>query len=374
MGDDNRVRDTLVYCGAQRTGRWSGRRVQPQNLFRSHTSNDELIRASFEALYARNWDVLEIIYGDLMSAFASLTRSVLIPSPGFDMFVADFSSVETGFLFWISDDVDALADIRAGRDIYKVMASTVFGKKYEDVTKDERQFGKKLILGLGYGMGADTFIENCIAEGTEFDPEFIRHSVKLYREIHKPVVRLWRKVDRAFKKCISTGQLVTLANGRLTFRNEGDKVTLELPSGRRLYYWNARLVATKKKFKKTKKVTDENGKIRTVGDGYETKIVNTIKIKGVGQSGNFVWKETYGSKCTENLVQAGCRDLMAFSMLNVDADGYFILWTAHDEIISERPKGEGNLARYCGKMSTSPKWYDGPLSVDGAVLERYKKV
>ncbi len=374
MGDDNRVRDTLVYCGAQRTGRWSGRRVQPQNLFRSHTSGDSLIRASFDALYAKRWDVLEIIYGDLMSAFASLTRSVLIPSPGFDMFVADFSSVETCFLFWIADDVDAVNDILAGRDVYKTMASTVFGKRYEDVDKSERQFGKKLILGLGYGMGPDTFIENCIAEGTDLDPEFIRNAVRLYREIHKPVVVLWRKLDRAFKKCLSTGQSVSVADGRLTLRSEGDKITLELPSGRRLYYWGARLVPRKKKFRKTKKVRDEKtGKLRTVADGFETKIVEVVKVKGVGPAGNFIWKETYGSKIVENLVQAGCRDLMSFSMLNVDAEGYSLLWTSHDEIISERPKGEGSLSSYCDIMSTPPKWYNGPINADGFRGDRYKK-
>lgn len=370
---DNRIRDTLIYHGAH-TGRWTGRRVQTQNLFRSETKDDALIEYSFEVIRRRDWSTLSLIYGNEMSAFASLTRSVFIATPGFELFVADYSSVETCFLFWLTDDLEPLAEIKAGRDIYRVQAAQVFGIDYDEVNENQRQFGKKLILGLGYGMGDDTFLDECIDAGINLDPEFIRWSHLKYREIHSAVVQFWKHVERTFKQTLEDGQSRELK--RLVFSRRGRRMRITLPSGRRLNYHETKIRLTKKRFKIKEKIYNEDTEqVETVVVGEEWREVEQIEHSGVDtKTGKWIRQTTYGAKLVENIVQGGCRDLMSYAMPLIWSEGYRILWTSHDEVISEREIGKGNLDRYCDIMSQIPKWAEGcPIRSDGYTARRYKK-
>src|SRR5690606_1242493 len=75
------------------------------------------------------------------------------------LYVADYTAIEARVVFWLADCMPALAVFRAGKDIYRDMASAIYKMAYEAILKDSehRRMGKQAILGLGYQMGAPKF-------------------------------------------------------------------------------------------------------------------------------------------------------------------------------------------------------------------------
>lgn len=153
LSADGRRRGCLQYGGAKRTLRWAGRGFQPQNLARGHFSGDELDQGIDMLLKGRaHW-----LY-DVSKLTASTVRGCIIPTAGNKLVVADYSNVEGRGLAWLAGEESALATFRAGTDIYKVLASSMFKVPYDEVTKDQRQIAKAAILGLGYGGGVAAFL------------------------------------------------------------------------------------------------------------------------------------------------------------------------------------------------------------------------
>lgn len=153
LSADGRRRGCLQYGGAKRTLRWAGKGFQPQNLARGHFSGDELDHGIEMLLKGRaHW-----LY-DVSKLTASTVRGCIIPTAGNKLVVADYSNVEGRGLAWLAGEEAALATFRAGTDIYKVLASSMFKVPYDEVTKDQRQIAKAAILGLGYGGGVAAFL------------------------------------------------------------------------------------------------------------------------------------------------------------------------------------------------------------------------
>lgn len=153
LSRDGRRRGCIQYGGASRTLRWAGKGFQPQNLARGYFSGEELNTGIDMLLKGRaHW-----LY-DVSKLTASTVRGCIVPTPGNKLVVADYSNVEGRGLAWLAGEGSALATFRAGTDIYKVLASTMFKVGYDDVTKDQRQIAKAAILGLGYGGGVNAFL------------------------------------------------------------------------------------------------------------------------------------------------------------------------------------------------------------------------
>ena len=153
LSADGRRRGCLQYGGAKRTLRWAGKSFQPQNLARGHFSGDELDQGIDMLLKGRaHW-----LY-DVSKLTASTVRGCIIPTAGNKLVVADYSNVEGRGLAWLAGEESALTTFRAGTDIYKVLASSMFKVRYDEVTKDQRQIAKAAILGLGYGGGVAAFL------------------------------------------------------------------------------------------------------------------------------------------------------------------------------------------------------------------------
>ena len=153
LSGDGRRRGCTQYGGAKRTLRWAGRGFQPQNLARGYFSGEELETGIKMLLKGRaHWCY------DVSKLTASTVRGCIIPEPGNKLVVADYSNVEGRGLAWLAGEDAALNTFRAGTDIYKVLASSMFKVAYEDVTKDQRQIAKAAILGLGYGGGVAAFL------------------------------------------------------------------------------------------------------------------------------------------------------------------------------------------------------------------------
>jgi DNA polymerase len=347
-GTDARVRDLLLYYGAG-TGRWAGMGVQPQNLPRCSFNPDDLEHIH-RLVQQQDTDAIELLYGPVTSVLSQALRSTLCAAPGHVLIGADYSSIEARVLLWLARD-PGLKVFKTG-DIYKDMAAAIFGKPVELVTKSERQLGKIAILGLGYGMGSKRFYETCAAWGVPITEGMAQTVVETYRTKYEAVVNSWHSIERDIKAALA-------GRNRLNkdVQLENDFLTIELPSGRKLYYYKPKLVLGETPW------GDPVDKITYMSvDGYSRKWVRT---------------ETWGGKLVENITQAVARDIMAEAMSSLSTQWVDIVLSIHDEIVIEAPldKVEGKKTVLKKAMLTAPDWADGlPLAIDEPwVNRRYVK-
>lgn len=424
---DDRRRGCLQYGGAKRTLRWAGKGFQPQNLARGYYHDDELdkgISALLKGRAHRRFDVAKLT--------ASTVRSCIIPEAGHKFVVADYSNVEGRGLAWLAGEETALDTFRAGLDIYCVTAGKMFGMDPDDIKKnfkEIRQIGKACELGLGYegGVGAFvTFAKNlgldliemaktmdgtfpdhiwaATARGYEWAriqeakrpphpgekddrPSYILDKKvwrtcdaikRMWRESHPETVAFWRDLKDGILAAVRNPGREFWAGAHLRKNGErairiwrtvetdssGRKVPgwwlcMELPSGRILSYPGIGVSVTKE--------TDEDGRVNT-----------NVRIKYQGENQltrQWTTLYTHGGKACENIVQALCRDLLAYAMINVEGGGYPIVLSVHDELVCETPDTpEYNVAELEKLMCALPEWAEGfPLVAEGQELKRYAK-
>lgn len=357
-GRGNRIRGLFRYYGANRTGRWAGRLVQLQNLPQNHIEDLDGAR---DLAKMHDLDMMEIIYDKPTHILSQLIRTAFIAPEGYTFSVADFSAIEARVIAWAAGEewrLDLFKDPKA--DIYCASASKMFGVPVHK--GDElRQRGKVAELALGYGGGINALttmdIKKALTE--EEKPEILSK----WREANKKVVSLWKSLENAAKKCIGTRTaqvyvIDTLAS--VTFRYESGAMTIELPSGRKLFYPSARL---------------DSRTIQGVNGDFD---VQDISYYGQDQTtGKWVKLHTYGGKLTENIIQAISRDLLANAIFKVFDLGYNIVLHVHDEIAAEIPKDEKEeivLQQMIDAMCTAPEWAANiPLRAAGYITDYYKK-
>lgn len=343
---DGRLRGTLQFCGASRTGRWGGRLFQPQNLPRP-TLKQEQIDAGIKAM---KLDVEDLLFDNVAELCSSAVRGALIASPGNKLVVSDLSNIEGRVLAWLAGEdwkTKAFSDFDAGvgHDLYKLAYARSFNKDAEDVTKDERQIGKVQELALGYQGSIGAFSSMAALYGVFLPEPEVDAIVKAWRKAHKAVVSLWYDLEDAAKTAIrepGTRQVVR----DLTIGYKDNWLRIKLPSGRYLCYPHAAL---------------SEGSIVYEGVNQYTKKWETI--------------ETYGGKLVENVVQAVARDVLASGMQRAEAAGYAVCLHVHDELITETPDtDEYSVDGLSRIMSTNPGWALGlPLAAAGFETHRYKK-
>jgi DNA polymerase bacteriophage-type len=350
---DGRLRGTLQFCGASRTGRWGGRLFQPQNLPRpaiGKLKDEALQRAIDLGIDAMKLDAEDLLFDNVSELCSSAVRGALIAAPGCKLVVSDLSNIEGRVLAWLAGEdwkTEAFKqfDAGVGHDLYKLAYAKSFNKKAEDVTKDERQIGKVQELALGYQGSVGAFSSMAALYGVFLPEEEVKRIVEAWRKAHKAVVSLWYDLERAVKDAIRS------PNKRFTVRDlsigyKDNWLRIKLPSGRYLCYPNAGL---------------NEGTIVYQGVNQYTKKWETI--------------ETYGGKLVENVVQAVARDVLASGMFRAEAAGYAVCLHVHDELITETPDtdeySDDELSRI---MSTNPGWSLGlPLAAAGFETRRYKK-
>ncbi|OCL24205.1 DNA polymerase I [Gilliamella sp. wkB72] len=368
VNSDGRLRGTLQFMGAPRTGRWAGRGFQPQNLTRP-TLPQWQIDLGIEAIKSGNADLLT---DNIMKLTSNTLRGCICAPEGKKLVVSDLSNIEGRVLAWLAGEswkIKAFQDYDngTGHDLYKLSYSKSFGVNPNYVTKEQRQIGKVQELALGYEGGVGAFITFSTAYGIDLDAmadEWALKNKRTYglsdkayivcdafkrswRKAHPNIVELWKKLDSGVRYVI-TGEAKTLRiNENLVIDKVGAWLRIQLPSGRYLCYPGARI--------------DENGKISYMG-------LNTYSRK---------WERinTYGGKIAENITQAVARDVMAWSMPCIDEIGFNIVLTVHDEIITEAPDIPEYSHEYLSQiLSTAHEWAKGlPLAAAGFETYRYKK-
>lgn len=415
---DGRLRGCMQFRGASRTGRISGRTFQPQNLPRPLIKSQEEIEQIIEDT---KLGILEICYEDVSVPLSSAIRSVIVPAAGNRLCVADFSNVEGRVLAWLAGEewkleafrefdtlqtksgrwalpyrdgwfqewaVNEKGDfIHKGHDLYKLTYARTFGIKPEDVTKDQRQMGKVLELALGYQGGPGAFATFAMNFGMDLDElaktteatieesywiesmgmlkwakekKLIRgmsqkawvacNAIKsAWRKANSEIESFWYSLAKACQSAIKA-KGVAFSAGRIVCKVSGNYLLMRLPSGRYLVYPAPRL--------------PEEGEMCD------------FSFMGVNQYTK-KWERipTYSGKLAENSVQGAACDLLLEAGPRLEAAGYHIVMSVHDEYITEiKDDNTRNHREMEQIMSALPDWADGlPLVAAGFEAARYRK-
>lgn len=352
---DHRARGTFQFYGANRTGRWAGRLLQLQNLSKNHISHIEVPR---EMIRARDWESVEMMYDDVADILSQLVRTALIASPGKVFSVADFSAIEARVISWLANEKWRMDVFHGDGKIYEATGAKMFNVPISAITKGSvlRDKSKISELALGYegSLGA---LKRMGGECMGLSDTEMMSLVHKWRSANPAIVDMWKEIDEASKEAVRYQRPVSCTCRNIIFDCNGEFMTIQLPSGRKLFYYGPKF--------KDKKI------------GRSTMPTRVLCYQRVVQETK-QWGEidTYGGKLTENIVQAISRDLLGNSMLNLEANDYHPVCHIHDEVLCEVP--EENAQAYYEEMAsimgTPPEWAsDLPLRADGYTTPFYLK-
>lgn len=362
---DGRVRGLTQFYGANRTGRWAGRIVQVQNLPQNKLRDLDLAR---NLVKQREFDTLAMMFGTVPDTLSQLIRTAFIAGPGATLLSIDFSAIEARVIAWLSWCAWRLEVFKTHGKIYEASAEQMFKLPPGSVDKKSpyRQRGKVAELALGYqgGVGALTTMGALNMGLTEEELDPIKVA---WREANPEIVQLWYDVERAAKQAVRSKTSIALEiaghKSKLFFRYESGFLTIQLPSGRKLFYVKPRI--------ENEDLVRENSK---TGGRYVVASAGSLTYEGQDQkTKQWTRLATYGGKLVENITQAIARDCLRESMLALDAGGHEQLFTVHDEIIVES-KNADDLAKVEAIMGQSLGWAPGlPLRADGFATPYYMK-
>lgn len=340
--EDNRCRGMFFFYGANRTGRFSGRIVQLQNLPQNHIPDLEEARSLVKC---GGYEALELLYENIPEVLSELIRTAFVPQPGYKFCVADFSSIEARVLSWLAGERWRMDVFVKNGDIYCASASAMFGVPVEKHGRNAelRQKGKIAELALGYG-GSVGALKSMGALEMGLKEEELQPLVDSWRTANPNIVRFWWDVDRAVKKAVKQREPSVLRGIRFECRS--GMLFITLPSGRRLAYVKPRV-----------------GENRFGGE--------SVTYEGVGGTKKWERIESYGPKFVENIVQAISRDILCYAMRTLSHCR--ICAHVHDELIIECRK-DASLEAICEQMGRTPPWAEGlVLRADGYETQFYKK-
>ena len=339
---DSRAHGMFVFYGANRTGRFSGRLIQLQNLYKNTMPDLAQARA---LVRSGNYEALSMLYEDIPDTLSQLIRTAFVPQDGRKLIVADFSAIEARVLAWLAGEKWVLEVFEKGGDIYCETAARMFHCRVEKHGENAelRQKGKQATLSCGYGgsVGALKAMGALEAGMTE---EELQPLVDSWRAANPNIVRFWWDVDRAVKDCIR--QRVPTETHGLHFDYRSAMLFITLPSGRRLAYVKPRI-----------------GENQFGGE--------SVTYMGVGGTKKWERLESYGPKFVENIVQGTARDILCYAMQTLK--NCSIVAHVHDEIIIEADR-RMSVAAVCEQMGRTPPWAKGlKLRADGYECEFYQK-
>lgn len=342
----DRIRGILQFYGANRTGRWAGRIIQPQNLPQNHITDLDFSRS----LVANgDYDSFYQCY-DVAQTLSELIRTALIPSDDCRFIVSDFSAIEARVIAWVSGEQWRLEVFKNDGDIYCASASEMFRVPVvkHGINGHLRQKGKIAELALGYGgsVGALTSmgaLKMGIAE------EELQPLVNQWRQSNPHITKLWKDVENAVIRVIKGGSVQRI-NNLIEIYRDFDNLYFRLPSGRKLTYRTPILT------------TNRFGK-------------SAIGYMGVNQTTK-KWEiiETFGGKLVENIIQAIARDCLAENIIKLESMGFKIVFHVHDEVIIDCPIGKSSAEEVAKIMGEPISWAKGlPLKADAYECNYYKK-
>lgn len=340
--DDSRAHGMFQFYGANRTGRFSGRKIQLQNLPQNHMPDLAEARA---LVRQGNYAALTLLYDSVPDVLSQLIRTAFIPKSGMKFIVSDFSAIEARVIAWFAGETWKSEAFAKGKDIYCSTASKMFGVPVvkHGVNGELRQKGKITELACGYG-GSVGALKAMGALDMGLAEEELRPLVDSWRSANPHIVQFWWDVDRCVKQAIKT-HLPQETRG-IRFLYQSGMLFIQLPSGRRLSY-----------------VKPGIGENKFGGE--------SVTYEGIGATKKWERLESYGPKFVENIVQAISRDILCYAMQTLRCCA--IVGHVHDELIIECRK-DASVTAICEQMGRTPPWAEGLLlRADGYECEFYQK-
>lgn len=386
---DGRLRDSIAYYGASKTGRWGGRNVNPHNLPRPNEDVD--VNTAIAGLLAGDGlpavlAAAHEIKGTPDDVIGTLVRSVIVPAKGKCLGIIDYSAVEGRGACWIADYQKGLDVYRSGRDPYIVMASKFYDRPYEEIyeakeagdkeAKLQRQAGKVAVLSAQYQVGFERLGNFAAGMGIDLvaagiTPQF---AVEGWRDAHpeiagEPTGKIftpedkgeeagimirtggtWKALHHGVFEVVESREPAMLA--RCFWSMQGAHLFCLLPSGRYLIYRNARI---------------EDVEPSWGGPARPAVTYDHVKHNNVTRSVG------YGGKWFQGITQSVCRDLLGEALVRLEHSIVRPVMHVHDEAISEMDEPE-HLELMGELMVEPPEWAVGfPIAVDGFVAYRYGK-
>lgn len=404
---DGRARGLLQFLGAD-SGRWAGRLLQPQNFPRP----SGLVKDPDKAiawLMGGHAEAIEFRYGWPLRAIADSLRSIIVAKPGHELIAADFSSIESRLLAWVAGEQWKLDAYQAqdeghGAGIYEINAAQIFSRPVEEIGADstERQVGKTAELSMGYAGGVTALMKMARNYNTKMAvalPALLaaspmerieraerRHAdclkrrdssadiltkeawmacelTKLgWRASNPSSVEFWNKLETAALIAVDCpGKQIDAGAAGISFLSHRGVLWHRLPSGRVIAYPHPRAALLEVPWADKSKPVEQRERRRTV---------TALNVEGK----KLMRKPLYGGMLTAYTIQGTARDLLADAMLRVEAAGYPVVLTVHDEVICEIPKNFGNLAAFQSIVEASEPWADGlPIATKGYRASRFRK-
>ena len=340
--NDGRARGMFQFYGANRTGRFSGRNIQLQNLPQNHLPDLSEARSLVKG---GDFDGVELLYEDVPDTLSQLIRTAFIPREDALFYVADLSAIEARVIAWFAGESWRQQVFEKGGDIYCASASQMFKVPVEKhgINGHLRQKGKIAELALGYG-GSVGALKAMGALDMGLSEDELPALVDAWRQANPRIVEFWWAVDRAVMEAVKYKHTTT--DYGLTFSCKSGMLFITLPSGRKLAYVKPKIGTNK------------------FGG-------SCITYEGVGSTKKWERLDSYGPKFVENIVQATARDILCYAMKTLRCCS--IVMHIHDELVIEAdPKV--SLDAICEQMGRTPPWAKGLLlRADGYTTPFYKK-
>lgn len=347
---DGRLRGMFIFYGAGATGRFSSKYVQLQNMHRGYIKDPD---AAVEAYRAQTLEWLRFLYDvDPMKVFASTVRACLVAAPGKELICSDYKQIEARVLPWFAGQNDVLDVFRSGEDIYRTLASKMYGVPADRIDDSRRFQGKVAGLSCQYQGWSAALMKMARNYGADFDEDQAAEIAGKWREANPKIVAFWYAMEEAAKEAIrNPGGTYGVADNKIMFRIVGDFLVMRLPSGRRLYYFRPEL-----------RIDKQRGREQITFLGIDTYTRQWCRTT------------TYGGSLAQSATQAAARDIMVNGMFNLAKAGYDLIGTVHDEVWNEVDEGEGSIEEVERIMCVLPDWArDIPIEAQGYRAKRYKK-
>lgn len=339
---DHHARGTFRFYGANRTGRFSGKNIQLQNLPQNYMEYLEDVRT---LVRRGDFESLNVLYDSVPNVLSQLIRTAFIPKKGRKFIVADFSAIEARVLSWLAKERWRMDVFESNGDIYCATAGRMF---HCNVVKHGenghlRQKGKQAELACGYG-GSVGALKAFGALESGMKEDELKPLVYAWRAANPNIVEFWWSVDRAAKDCIK--ERSTKVTHGIRFIYQSGMMFIELPSGRRLSYVKPRI-----------------GENQFGGE--------SVTYMGLDLSKKWARIESYGPKLVENITQAISRDILCYAMQTLRTMD--IVAHVHDELIIECDE-QVSLPVICEQMERTPPWAEGLLlRAEGFECRFYQK-
>ena len=413
VSSDGRLRDQYVYCGADRTGRWSAGGVQLQNItakgpdsaqcggceeYFNPTGRDrcplcgctqfvvmpdwtiDAVCAAIRCILTGRLDTVELMWGDPIALLCGCLRGLFMAPDGLDFVCCDFSAIEAVVAACVSRCQWRIEVFSGDGKIYEASASRATGIPLQEILDYKKQngmhhparkkVGKVRELAGGYGGWVNAW-KNFGADAFMNDDE-IKDDVLKWRDESPEIVDMWggqfrwcgpRKWDyrpelfglegAAINAVMHPGQC--FGHTDISYGVWDDVLYCRLPSGRFLHYHRPRLAEARDKL-------NRGPSVQLTFEGHDSATRQWLR------------QETYGGKLFENVVQAIARDIQAEALLRCEARGYPIVMHTHDEGTAEVPHGFGSVDEMAAIMSERPEWASWwPLRAAGWRHKRYQK-